>query len=142
MRAFTIHHLYECKITGAVMAEYSFTLNEGLTVGHKPFTSMELATSYLHKSKRDWILNAVELFVRHKEHIINSWHDTNKNHSLELCKQGNAKYPEMGLKQICTAILKGKNHFNNILPLTGNPSFESSANNLAEIIRFCENETK
>lgn len=140
MNAYTIHHLFECKITGAVLTEVSFSLNDELKCHVRPFSNMTNAKTILEQEKREWILGAVEKYVNHKKHIIDANGTESQRKSLQLCYQGLDHYQKVSTQKIAASILKGINHFIAILPVGTNPSYESSCQNLEEIKKFCNAE--
>lgn len=138
MRAYKVHRLYVCQISGEVLAEISFQLTGELVAEIKPFSNQENALAHIYRARRTWLLTALEVYIFHKRHIIQSNNDTTKIQSLDICLQALAKYQDMGLKKICEGILKGRNHFLNILPVLTNQSYAGSSTNLKEIFSFCE----
>lgn len=144
MKAYTTHKLYQCLISGHVLAEVSFSISGPLKAYLHPFSNIETATAYLAKEKRDWLLPCLENFVQHKRHIIEAQPQTAQAviESLRICTEALLKYQDMATETICTKFLKGFAHFQNILPYEGNPSYQSSVENLRELKKFCETELK
>lgn len=142
MKAYTVHNLWVCKITGQSMAQVSFSINDELQTVHSPFPSLEFANTYLAKSKRDWFLTALEKFVMHKKQIIESSHpDEKKQKALLVCITVYNDFCNKSLETSVKRFLNGKSFFEAILPNPNNSSFKSSESNLAELIKFCETET-
>lgn len=139
MKAYTVNRFWLCQITSEVMAQISF--NE--IAYEKFFPSAEFANTYIAKEKRDWFLMAIEKYVSHKKQIIdNSQVPEEKQKALAVCLEASKVYCDKSLETIVASFLKGKKYFEAILPHSTNPSFESSQNNLNELIKFCETETK
>lgn len=138
MKAYTIHKFYECKLTGNVLAEVSFALNEGLKTFLHPFTNINNAKSYIEKEKRTWFLSAMEKYVHHKKHIIETGNHTPQFEALRICLQALAEYENKSTENACKLFMKGFKYFDAILPATTNSSHLTSAENLKELQLFCE----
>lgn len=140
MKAYTIHKLYTCQLTGAVLAEISFATKEAVTACLHPFTNMANAEAYLTKEARDWFLPNLEGYVNHKRHIIQAQAQTPQAviESLRVCTEAIAKYETMPLQKICAGFLRGYAHFSNILPNPNNGSHQQSVEALAQLRAFCE----
>jgi len=143
MKAYTIHKFWVCQITGEVMAQISFCIGEVVQAYEKFFPTVEFANTYIAKEKREWFLAALEKFINHKEQVIkNGAKDENKSKALQACINAYADFQVKPLETITERFLKGKVYFQTILPNPNNPSHKSSESNLAELIKFCETETK
>lgn len=142
MKAYTIHKFYECSLTGSVLVEVTFALHEGLRTFLHPFSSKENATSYLEREKCDWFLGAIEAYVIHKKHIIESGNHKEQINSLNVCLQAIDAYHKKSTQNGCEGFLRGFKYFQDILPNQNNPSFNSSVEALNELKAFCENEIK
>ena len=138
MKAYTVNRYWVCQTTNEVMAQISF--NE--LAFEKFFPSIEFANTYIAKEKRDWFLIALEKFISHKKQIIdNSQVSEEKQKSLAMCLDAHTKFCTKSLENIVSGFLKGKAHFETILPHSSNDSYTSSKSNLDELIKFCELET-
>lgn len=143
MKAYTVNRFWLCQITGEVMAQISFSIGEIEKAYEKFFPSVDYAKTYIAKEKRDWFLQAIEKYVNHKKQIIdNSQVSPEKQKALTVCSVAANDFMHKSLESICERFLKGKQYFEAILPHPTNPSFESSLNNLNELIKFCETEVK
>jgi len=142
MKAYTVHNLWVCQITGQAMAQISFGIDNELKAFNNPFPNLEFATTYLAKSKRDWFLSCLEKFVNHKKQIIESSNpDQQKQKALEVCVTVYNDFCNKSLESSVKRFLTGKQFFETILPNPNNNSFKSSQENLSELIKFCETET-
>ena len=143
MKAYTVHKFYVCQITGEVNAQISFGITEDLETLEKPFPNVEFANAHIGKAKRDWFLFALEKFVNHKKQVIeNSQPDANKQKALQVCLSVYNDFCVKGLDTIAKRFLAGKAYFETILPNNNNNSYNSSKENLNELIKFCETEAK
>lgn len=141
MKAYTVNRFWLCQMTGEVMAQISFSIGEIEKAYEKFFPSVDFANTYIAKEKREWFLAAIEKYVNHKKQIIdNSQVPEEKQKALAICLEAYKVYCDKSLETIVAGFLKGKKHFELILPHNSNPSFESSQNNLNELIKFCESE--
>lgn len=142
MQPYKVNTFFVCQITGAVVTEISYTLNGEDHVYLKNLSSLENATNYIRGEKKTWLLTTLEKFLHHKKHIIEANSDAAKKNSLDLCFNALQKYQAFTIIDICKAILKGKTHFENVLPGNTNPSYENSTKILTAVIAFCEAEVK
>lgn len=143
MKAYTVNRFWLCQMTGEVMAQISFSIGELEKAYEKFFPSVDFANTYIAKEKRDWFLQAIEKYVNHKKQIIdNSQVSEEKQKALAVCLEASKVYCDKSLETIVASFLKGKKYFELILPHNSNSSFESSQNNLNELIKFCETESK
>lgn len=139
MKAYTVHRLYVCQLTAEVLAQISFDEK----AFEKPLPTIEYADNYLRTSKRDWFLSSLEKFINHKKQIVaNSQVSEEKQKALNICVEAYAVYCNKTLDNIVGGFLRGKKYFEAILPHPSNNSFESSQNNLNELIKFCEANAK
>lgn len=109
------------------------------------FGSPENAIKYLIGSKRCYILRKFEKFIHHKKHIADNsnlpYYKTDEytkafQRCLELLNWVGTADPS--LRDFATNILKCQNHLQQILPVPGNTSYQSSSIELNEIISFCK----
>lgn len=142
MKAFTINSFFVCRVTGRVISEYSYQGSDGFTVVHKDFSSEQNAVAHIEKHKRDWFLQCLEKFIHHKRHIIEAANTTEKADALEKCLKALVLYETKSLKTICESFLNGLKYYQAIMPSPGNPSAANSADNLTELIKFCQAEAK
>lgn len=143
MKAYTVNRLWICKLTGEVMAQISFSIGEIEKAYEKFFPTVEFANTYIAKEKRDWFLEALEKYINHKKQIFaNSQVSEEKQKALNICVEAYAVYCNKSLDNIVGGFLRGKKYFEAILPHPSNNSFESSQNNLNELIKFCEANAK
>lgn len=139
MKAYTVHKFWVCQITGQVNAQISFDKEEF----EKPLPTIEVAKNYILKSKRDWFLSSLEKFVNHKKQVIeNSQVSPEKQKALQVCLQAYNDFCIKSLDTIAKRFLIGKAYFETILPHNSNNSYNSSKENLNELIKFCETEAK
>jgi hypothetical protein len=143
IQAYTIQHYWICQVTGQVVAKVSFCINEGIKEYEKLFPSNEAAQTFLKKERRDWFLTALEKYIQNKKQIIESaTPDATKQKALQVCLTSYDSYLPIGINTIAERFLKGKQYYEAILPNPNNNSYESSQNNLNELIKFCELQTK
>jgi hypothetical protein len=137
IRAYSIKHFYECKITGRCLAEIQFQNGNEYNVCMPSFSNRENAMAYIDKESREWFLEALERWTNHKAHI-NEKHAEMKS-KLDTCREALAAYKKNDLKTICHRFsTKGYIVFMRILPYPLNDSFASSENDLKELKSFCE----
>lgn len=137
IKAYHINRFYECKISGACLAEVSFKMKDEPRTFLHPLSSVDSAVAYLDKEARDWFLPCLENFVNHKKHIISTeQHPQWKN--LQTCQMALQHYEKYETNKICHKFLIGYTHFVGILPHPHNDSFESSEHDLKELKTFCE----
>lgn len=142
MQAFTVHRFWLCSITNEVFIQFSFALKEELKAMEKFFPTKQFALTYIESEKRSWLLIALEDFVLHKKHIIENGNNEDQKKALQICLNALIAYEKKSTENICQLLLKGVKYFEAILPNPNNPSHKSSIDNLNEIIKFCQIETK
>lgn len=143
IQAYTIKNYWLCQISGNVVAEITYCLADAVNEYKKRFANKTEADLYIQKEKRDWLLGAIEKFLTHKKQVIeSSAPDAQKQKALQACLNSYADFGTKRLETITQRLLNGKSYFESILPNPNNNSYKSSAENLSEIIKFCEFETK
>lgn len=141
MREYKIHKFYVCRETGAVKIERSFAQTENLVVGWLDFSTLENAEIFIEREKRDWFNFCIDKWVNHKKMIIDAQEgNTQAKDSLKLCMDALQVYPIKGITTIAKSFLNGLKHFEAIIPSSNNPSYQSSCENLKQLISFCKTE--
>lgn len=142
MKTFELHKCEMDMFTGQVSARYSFTAKDGAE--HKnfenTFASPQAARAYLSGLRRDLLLQWLDDYVNHKQHIIVSGQHTQQDAPLQRCIDG-LKYfhaNNSDLYTICRMFLKAYPVFEAILPHPNNASHQSSRERLEQLKRFCE----
>ena len=146
VRAYVVNSIWVEQHTGAVIAERSFAMqhNELLVVNNSPFSNLENAKAYIGKEKKDWLLPVLETWLNHKKHIIETSAASTQvqKDNLKKCLDRMNEFQTQTIQAIAGRILKGQAVFVSLLPNSTNNSYQSSVNDLNEIIKFCTEETK
>jgi hypothetical protein len=141
IKAFRVNHIYTCELTGKCLVEVQFkgTNSPMERLVSREFENVDKGKLYINSEARSWFLFALENYIGHKKHIINSSTDNaTQKSSLLICENALAHYENWPLQKICTKFIGGFSHFLGILPYPHNESYQSSQNDLKELKLFCE----
>lgn len=137
IQAFTISEKMHNMLTQQVHVKYSFQLHEGLKEIKETYANIYTANAELNKHMRDWILAALEDYIKHKKHIIESAPRPDQAADLLICINALISFEGKSLETIMQRFMKGFDYFIRILPADTNPSYQSSIANLAQLKLFC-----
>ncbi|MFI5141933.1 MAG: hypothetical protein ACHQII_06215 [Bacteroidia bacterium] len=140
MRAFKLHHLYECSITGKALACFSMSQTNEDRYHEKTLDNIEQAKMYIRSTKKDWLLSCIEKFILHKKKIWDNTNNATALNNVRICLHTYNEFSGQSLEKICKRVLDGQQYYEGILPNPNNDSHTSSVENLKEILSFCKNE--
>jgi hypothetical protein len=142
MKAFTIDALWVNEVNGTVLLEASFALEGEIQIDIKPLSNKEAAERYIESSGKSWILGALEKFLQHKKRIIDAYPDPTKLAAYNKIFTALGEMQVQTLPAICARVLKGQQVIQSLLPSPQNASYQSSCDNLTQIITFCSKHAK
>jgi hypothetical protein len=145
MKAYNLNHFWHDLITGKYMVEFIFGCpGQDVVIKERQFDNKESAERYVYSCKLSWVKICIEKYIHHKKHIIEANGSQHQKNALEHCLSfyNDIEAKACGVETICKRFLKGKSAFEAILPSQNNASYQSSVNNLNEIIKFCNQHNK
>lgn len=140
IKAYTIKNIYVCQLTGISLANVEFKSPDGQPQAYTtfPHSNIDSLKVYLKKEAREWFLNSLETYIRHKEKVYAGSSDQNIIASIQTCNNALGKFLNLSLESIQSSFLRGEKHFRAILPNPSNNSRSSSEANLNELVNFCK----
>ena len=129
--------------TGEVEYRISFDIGTGVKIEEGTTFLKARLDFHISEMKRDYILHEFSKFVNHARIIAQtgdpSFYMTQvRSDSLERCQKANQYFQKQPFHDVCHYIITLEKDLFNILPASGNNSFQSSENCLREIIEFAK----
>lgn len=119
-----------------------YDLGHGTEKDERGFSNPEMAKAYINTMRRDFLKKSVELYVHHAKHVFEKsrlayYTEPQRVEVLQRCMNAvKIISEESSLKVICGYIVSSNNLFKNILPLSSNPSYESSEERLTIMMQI------
>lgn len=137
VEAYKINRFYTDKLSGSCLVEVSYGTKNGKRAFLHPFSSADIAATYIDGEARDWFMGVLEDYVHHKKHIIK---EDNREQfgELTICLNALQSFEGKAIQTLAERFIKGYTHFMAILPNPNNDSHQSSVNALKQLKDFAE----
>lgn len=130
--------------TGFTKIVIVYDFGHGPEMDQRGFINPDMAHNYIALMRRDYLKKMFELYVHHAKHIfeksrLNYYQEKQRLDTLQRCLNAvRIICAEESLKVICSYIVSSDHLLRNILPLSTNPSFESSEERLTVMLQIAK----